>query len=101
MNRRMLIWFVLGFVVSFIILAVALTTYVMLPSADAVMVVPLWRYYVLAAPCMFQIAPMGPASPSLSALFSHIFQHLALSVPGGIVVAGVAWWFGRRPLKSA
>lgn len=96
MKRSVWLWFFVGGLVTFVGLAIVLKTFVMSPSGTALTRVPLWRYYMVEWPRVFDRQLLGPASGDPAALLVVALQHLGLAAIGGAACAEVAWWVRRR-----
>jgi hypothetical protein len=97
-HRRRWLWFATGFLAVFVGLSVGVTVYAFTPKADAVMVLPLWEYYVVEAKRATAGGnAMGPASGSSTRAAMTLLLHLLGSVAGGVVALGFRW--GSQKLR--
>ncbi len=96
MARRLWPWFLCGFLATFVLLAVVLTVYVMLPTGQSVTMVKLWRYYFNEWPQAIGGSTLGPASSNQEGLMSTTAQHVSLSLLGGAALSAIGWWVQRR-----
>jgi hypothetical protein len=83
-----LIWFVIGFVIGFVVLLFSYQSYY---TGSAVIVCPLWQYYLIDAkngfPSLTGTTIGGPDNP----IVSTIAIHFAISTFIGLSVNGVRW----------
>jgi hypothetical protein len=99
--RRLWLWFVAGFLIVFVGMSAAVTTYYMHPSGQAVVQCKLWQYYVVQIPRMFQTQNLGPATADSQATVTMLFQHLACSVMGGLGTLGIGWGIHKIKRREA
>jgi hypothetical protein len=94
---RMWLWFMAGYLVVFVAMALFVNVYAMTLSSRVVMRCPLWQFYILE----FRRAMgpsanvLGPASGSASAAIETALQHVLISVAGGLVFLGIRWGVPR------
>ena len=91
------IWFVVGFLIVLILLAITLT--VNRYNGRGLQQTKLWYYYVWEIPRLFRAEPLGPGSGN--AVVTVAFEHFAASLAGGAIAAVVGWAVRRRfPTRS-
>jgi hypothetical protein len=84
-------WFVGGFLLTFLGILLFVRMYSMLPSGEAVVACPLWRYYVLAIQrSASSSGTLGPTTGSGSAAITTFVQHLFAATLGGAALCGIA-----------
>src|SRR5262249_45269248 len=92
-KRRLWLWFVVGFFLVFVAMAVTITMYSMHPSGNAVIACKLWQYYVMEIPrALSSLEVVGPASGNTSALIVTALQHVLFSTFGGAVMLAIGWF---------
>lgn len=94
-------WFLMGFLLVFIGLALTLTMSAMHPSGAFVVASPLWMYYLLEIQRAWTATDaIGPDSGSTSAAIVVALQHILISLAGGAVFLGIGWgWHKVRDRK--
>ena len=92
-SGRLWLWFVIGFLLVFIMMALFVTMYSLHPSGNAAVACRLWEYYFIEFRRV--VGPynniLGPATGSSSTAIETAFFHVLFSVIGGAVLAGVGW----------
>src|SRR5262249_36541692 len=83
-KRQRWSWFVLGFLLVFIGLALFLPKMWVHPDGASIVQGRLWQYYLTELPAAFRPRPLGLGSGQESAL-SVLAFHLFLSALGGLV----------------
>ena len=91
---RLLIWFLVGFLLVFVCMSVTVTMYPWRPSGDGVVVCKLWKYYVIEIRhALSSGTALGPASGSSSSAATTALQHLLCSAAGGLGILGIGWTY--------
>lgn len=94
-------WFIAGFAVVFVGMALVVTMYPILPSGRGVLACPLWRYYLIEARrAMSSLRNVGPGSGSSSAALVTAVQHIVCSSLGGAATWGAAWAIRRLKARE-
>ncbi len=89
-----LLWFVVGSVAVFVAMALILKHEFY--NGQAVFVVPLWQYYLMEIRLAWQSSGnLGPTSGNAAAAITLAFEHVLLSLAGGLLLMGMAWTIGR------
>ena len=94
-RRRLWLWFLTGFLVVFVGLALGYPMY----FYDGLTLRPvwLWQYYLLEFnQALHSTGALGPTSGSEAAALTTFGMHLALAALAGLVVAGLGWATQRR-----
>lgn len=85
-------WFVAGFLIVFIGLLIFTKGTSMTPAGDAVVVTPLWQYYLIHVnQSLNSSGNFGPTSGSGQAAVITFLQHAICSAVGGTILLGVGW----------
>ena len=88
--QRLRGWFIGGFLLVFIGLAAFMPMVVQF--RDGIRRCKLWEFYVVEIPQIFRVQVIGPFQ---SSLVSVAFQHVALSLIGGLVALAAGWAFRK------
>ena len=95
-KRRLRRWFVAGFVIVFLVLALAVNMYPWNLRGDAIVRCKLWEYYTIEIERAFSSSKaMGPTSGSSSRAITTAALHLLVSATGGAVALGIGWVYHR------
>jgi hypothetical protein len=95
--RHLPLWFLGGFLITFVALALTLKVLYMDPSGQVVVELRLWQYYFVQIPRMFADY-LGPSSSNRPVLIRSLLLHLAGSLSGGVLMLGIGWCVSK--LKS-
>lgn len=93
-------WFIVGFLLVFVGMSIAITMHAMHPSGRAVVECRLWQYYILELRRALRASSgaLGPATGSSMAALVTLAEHLLLSAAGGGLSLGLAW--GIRKVRG-
>lgn len=95
-SSRRWIPFAIGFAIVFGGMLLFSKTDVMHRSGRYVEIFRLWEYYDLELGRVFGRTTLGPANGASSNLVEVTGVHLLVSIVGGGLGLGVAWWFRKR-----
>ncbi len=94
-RSRLWLWYVAGFLVTFIGMAAAFP--MSFYDGRAVFRSALWHYYLLEFRHAWNSAgQLGPAPGNASAVVTVALQHVMLSLAGGAILFGIGWITARR-----
>ena len=97
-RRGLWLWFVAGFLLVFVGMCLIVNMYWMDPSGEIARG-KLWQYYIVEiGRATTSPQSLGPATGSTSAAVSTAFQHLLISIVGGVILLGIGW--GVRRIKG-
>ena len=91
-------WFLAGFALVFVGVLVFMKQFAWHPSGQALILCPLWQYYLIECRRAFMPTMLGPMSGGGSAAVVVFVEHLVISVLGGTVSLGagvVVRWLRR------
>ncbi len=94
-------WFAVGFAVVFVGILFLYSVTTMHPSGQYAVDQRLAAYYADAISRFFRPRILGPATSSSNAFVRIAIEHLVLSAVGGLLTAGIGWWWRRRELRKA
>jgi hypothetical protein len=94
-QRRLWLWFLVGFVVTFLGMCVVWPMYFY--DGRAVYKTALWHYYLLEAQlALTSSGALGPTSGNLAAALTTAAEHIAFSAFIGAIAMAVVWLLRKR-----
>jgi hypothetical protein len=95
--------FLVGFLIAFVVISITVKRFYMLPSGDAVVRAPLWQYYLVEIPRLFEFGPrnLGLAPDMTSHTLMILLMHLGCSLGGGFIGLGICWVLDKVKGQSA
>lgn len=93
-------WFMLGFVIVFV--GMALVWPMHFYDGHGLRQMRLWQYYVSEIrQAANSSGALGPTSGNLSSTLVVALTHIAISSIGGVVAAGIRWMTHKAPQNSS
>jgi hypothetical protein len=94
-------WFLAGFLLVLITMALTVTSYTFTPSGSGIMACKLWKYYQIELSRAFSgNRALGPTSGSTNAAMIVAIEHLLISATGGLIAVGIGWAVGKYRRKK-
>jgi hypothetical protein len=94
-SRRLGMWFGVGFLLVFAMMALCITMHALSASGAAVTQCPLWKYYVIEFRRQLTATTLGPATSGGSTVIETLFFHVLISVLGGGLLVGARLLMGK------